>query len=204
MSWKYRWEKNKLQIKMLIFALLLVAFIINLIVIGVQKSESKKEREASERVEETCVPESGTQVPEENVPESGTQVPEENVPESGTQMSEENVPESGTVKIISNLEEYAAPILQGKETELEKGLCQFLIDQNRELTTAEIFYLMIPEENPESVKFFLKLSESGELIEMLFDRTSGTVDTSICEYTEEEIFAEVWEGEQPECRDIEE
>ena len=192
MSWKYRWEKNKLQIKMLIFALLLVAFIINLIVIGVQKSESKKEREASERVEETCVP------------ESGTQVPEENVPESGTQMSEENVPESGTVKIISNLEEYAAPILQGKETELEKGLCQFLIDQNRELTTAEIFYLMIPEENPESVKFFLKLSESGELIEMLFDRTSGTVDTSICEYTEEEIFAEVWEGEQPECRDIEE
>lgn len=204
MSWKYYWERNKLQIKLLILFLLAVAFIINLIIIGVQKAESKKTREASETIEETSVPEFGTQMSEEDVPESSTQMSEEDVPESGTQMSGEDVPESGTLNIISNLEEYAAPILQGKETELEKGLCQFLIDQNRELTTAEIFYLMIPEDNPDSVKFFLKLSGSGERIEMLFSRTSGTVDTNFCEYTEEEVFAEIWEGDQPECRDIEE
>lgn len=179
MRWKCYWEKNKIQIKMIFLVLLVIAFVINLIVINVQQNARKQEGKASEAVEE-------------------------NVPDSGTQLQEENVPDSGTPNCISNLDEYAVPLLKEQAYELESALLKFFMEQNHERMNAEIFHAMIPEEDSKKVKFFLKLTESNELVELTFDRTSGTVNTNYCTYTEEEVLEEIWEGYEPECKDVEE
>lgn len=203
-SWKYYWKKNKLQIKMIFLAVLVIGFIVNLIVIGIQKSERKKAREENSVADETCVPDSGTQMLENLVPESEMETSESVVPESGTQVSEENVPDSGTSNCIRNLEEYATPVLQEQALALEYHLSLFLKEQSGAVTEAEIFHVMIPEDDPNLIKFFLRLQDSEERVEMTFDRISGAVNTNFCKYTEEEIVAEIWEGYEPECKDLEE
>ena len=176
---KESWKKDKLKWKIFLLILLCVAFVINLVIIGIQKSEKRKNREQIEKTEELSVPESGTSDSKENV-----------------------VPDSGTKNLISNLEEYATPMMNEETYLLLESLSSFLKKQNLKEQEAEIIHVMIPEDAPDSVLFFIQLKEDDILLELSFEREKRTVSVNVCKYTREEILAEVWEGIEPENKDL--
>ena len=63
---------------------------------------------------------------------------------------------------------------------------------------------MIPEEKIHQLYFFCRLSSQDEIVLLVFDRETGTITAAKCEYSEEEVLNEVWEGIAPGDRDIQE
>ncbi len=131
----------------------------------------------------------------------------ESVPNFGTELESESVIESvpnfGTKVKISNLEEFATPLLKDKDTLLEVKLSEYVTDNNLSQTEGMIIHVMIPEENVNQLYFFCRLS-SEEIVLLVFDRQTNTVTAARCDYSEEEILNEVWEGIAPSDRDIQE
>lgn len=132
----------------------------------------------------------------------------EAVPNFGTENGTEDTGETESnfdtsVKII-NLDEYATPLLEERASLLEVKLSEYVEDYDMEEKESSIIHVMIPEENIEQLYFFCKLSSDEEIVLLTFDRVSGAVTAVKCEYTEEEILNEVWEGISPSDRDIQE
>lgn len=116
----------------------------------------------------------------------------------------EVVPNFGTSVSIINLYEAATPLLDDKATLLEVKLSEYVEDNNWEVKEGRIIHVMVPDENIEQVYFFCKLSIKEEIVLLTYDRVSGTVIAAKCEYSEEEVLNEVWEGISPSDRDIQE
>lgn len=127
----------------------------------------------------------------------------ESVPKSGTEISMEDTTDFETCVKITNLDEFAVPLLDEKAMFLEAGLSEYA--EERGLTPAEstIIHVMIPEENVSQLYFFCRLS-SEKIVLLVFDRQSETVRAVDCDYSEEEIVNEVWEGNAPSDRDFQE
>lgn len=132
----------------------------------------------------------------ENVPDFGT--------EQGTESVIESVPNFGTSVKITNLDEYATPLLEEKASLLEVKLSEYAEVNHMELKESSIIHVMIPEENIHQLYFFCRLSAKDEIVLLIFDRETGAVTATKCEYSEEEILNEVWEGICPSDRDIQE
>ena len=169
-------ENKKLKWKIFLLIVLLIIFIINLVVIHTKRSQ---EREKFKKELEAY---------------------------QNAEMSNEdvNVPNFGTKNFITNLEEYASPLLEEHTYLLEKSLLEYLSVENFNQQEAEIFYVMILENDEDVVHFFLRLLEADKIVKIEFHMESKTAITSACAYTEDEIFAEAWEGESPSDRDIQE
>ncbi len=103
--------------------------------------------------------------------------------------------------MISNLERYAGPLLGGEAGCLDTVLKDFCAEENKSDTGAEIFYVMIPEENENRLYFFVKLHPSEEIVRLIYDHETVAAACQYCEYTEEEIVNETWLGNGPFNRD---
>lgn len=170
-------NKNKnLKWKLLLLIFLLIVFIINLVVVHTKRSEERKQFKKEWEIYRS------------------------------SEMSSEdvNVPNFGTENIIRNLEEYAYPLLKEYTYLLEESLLEYLTAENLHLQETEIFYVMIPENDENVVYFFLSFDEQNKIVKQEFDMLAKTVTTFACEYTKEEILIEVWEGENPSERDMQE
>lgn len=110
----------------------------------------------------------------------------------------QNVPNFGT--IISNLDRYVVPLLKDNSYMLEESLKEFL----PEVVTAEIFYVIVPEEDKDKTCFFVKTPDEEQVVVLTYSWMNQEVEASWSEYTEDEILSEVWNGSQPQYRDEEE
>lgn len=133
---------------------------------------------------------------------------QENVPNFGTEdvvdSSTENVPNFGTTVKIKNLDEVATPLLEERSSLLEVKLSEYVLENALDETESEIIHVMIPEENVNQLYFFCKFLDQEEIVVLIYDQTEKTVVSTKCEYTEEEVINEVWEGICPEDRDVQE
>ena len=109
---------------------------------------------------------------------------------------------SGSVK-IANLDEYAAPVMGRDAALLEESLASYAASSGVTAAGGVIIHVMVPEDSPDSVAFFVRLDDAADTIAMLtWDAERRTVAAAGCSYTEEEIRNEAWAGGGPAERDI--
>lgn len=185
-------ENKNLKWKVILLIVLLIIFLINLVVIHTKRSKEreqfKKELEVYQKKE--------LESEDGSVANFGTEVSDE---------TEDNgVANFDTKNFIINLEEYASPLLGEHTYLLEESLLEYLSAEKFNQQEAEIFYVMIPENDEAVVHFFLHLLEADKIVKIEFHMESKTAITSVCSYTEDEILSEAWEGESPSDRDIRE
>lgn len=125
----------------------------------------------------------------------------EDVPDSGTQKEEQQAPHE--VEIL-NIDEYATKLM-GENTELlNKNLTEWVEENQLNVTKGTIFHVMVPKSDPQSINFYIRLAdERNSLVMLAYHPRENIVTASICNYTEEEIINEVWEGDNgPAVRDV--
>lgn len=129
--------------------------------------------------------------------------------ESRPDTENENVPYFGTTATIRNLDEQAGIMLGTKTKLLEQALtdhCQESpFETYGETAEGEIFYSLIRNED-EAMKliFFCLMDDTDEIVELTYDYGTEKVSANKSSYTEEDIINEVWQGEAPAIRDIDE
>lgn len=121
----------------------------------------------------------------------------------GSAMSTENISGADTKNLITNLDEFAEPLLENDAALLEERMKKFAEGMGKEISSAEIFYVALPEETESMcVDFYLKLSPDGEIMKLSYDYDSNSVVAETCLYTEEEVRAEIWNEGVPTIRDM--
>lgn len=104
---------------------------------------------------------------------------------------------------IRNLEEYAADLMGDDTRLLEKSLGEWIMEKHLDAESAVILNVMIPENNSQSIHFYIRMDdEDGSLVLLSYQSREKVVTASVCNYTEEEILAEAWEGNGPGQRDV--
>lgn len=179
-----------------------ITSMVGLVIFQYNKRERKVERKVTEQeelqrknqneTEETIQKSEGSG--EEETKEKGS---EGNVSNSGTQEDERKVE-------IINLDEYALKLM-GKNTGLlNERLSEWMEDYQLEVKEGTIIHVMVPASDPQSINFYIRLSdERGSLVLLTYHPRENIVTASQCSYTEEEIQAEVWEADNgPAVRDV--
>lgn len=104
---------------------------------------------------------------------------------------------------IRNLEEYAADLMGDDTRLLEKSLGEWIMEKHLDAESAAILNVMIPESDPQSIHFYIRMDDGdGSLVLLSYQPREKVVTASACDYTEEEILAEAWEGNGPGQRDV--
>lgn len=182
-----------------------IASMVGLVVFQYNKKERKEERKvtAQEEIQKGNQNKEGIQKPEgsgeEGTKEKGTAG---NVPDSGTQ--DEGTTAAPAKVEITNLDEYASKLM-GKNTGLlRERLAEWMEDYQLEIKEGTIIHVMVPASDPQSINFYIRLSdERGSLVLLTYHPRENIVTASQCSYTEEEIQAEVWEADNgPAVRDV--
>lgn len=105
---------------------------------------------------------------------------------------------------ITNLEE-ALCVMDKNIVLLEERLNDWAAEKNVKGSSAEIFHVMVPQSDPQSIQFYLKLDDKKQSLVMLaYHPRENVVTASSCQYSEEEIIQEVWEDNGPDIRDAKE
>lgn len=104
---------------------------------------------------------------------------------------------------ITNLEEYAAEVMGEHMYLLEQSLADWVKEKQLCAETAAIFFVRVPESDPQSINYYIRIEDGkGSLVMLSYHPRENVVTASICNYTEEEIKAEVWEDNGPCQRDV--
>lgn len=193
-------EPNKLKWKILILAgaaLLLTGSIF------LRQYERKKAREDYEKYVEQ---ESGTEGQEGKPEEGGTEEQEAKTdyPDEGESGGQKETEEGKDAVVhITNLEEYAASLMGRNAVLLEQSLGGWAKEKHLATASAVILNVMIPEDDPQSISFYIRMEdEEGSLAMLSYRPEENVVTACASNYTEEEIRAEAWEGNGPGQRDV--
>lgn len=134
--------------------------------------------------------------------------PETEKTEKKSESSDESVPKSGTQKkqevSIINLDEYATRLMGDNTKLLNQRLTEWVKDYQLNAEEGTIIYVMVPQSDPQSINFYIRLSdERASLVLLAYHPRENVVTASQCNYTEEEIANEVWEADNgPAVRDV--
>ena len=104
--------------------------------------------------------------------------------------------------LISNLEEFAKPLLENDACLLSDRLKKYVDGTGKEISSSEIFYVAVADAEEESLDFYLKLFPGNEIVKLTYVYKDASVIASACEYTEEEIKNEIWNEGAPAIRDM--
>lgn len=175
-------------------ALLLVVGIVGIVGVAVMQHTQQEKKNEKKAIEQEEQQEKLQQQTEES--EKGLENSSENVPESGTEKKEEVT--------ITNLDEYATRIMGENTKLLNQRLTEWEKDYQLNADEGTIIHVMVPKSDPQSINFYIRLSdERGSLVLLAYHPRENVVTASQCNYTEEEIVNEVWEGDNgPAVRDV--
>lgn len=183
-------SKNSLKWKLVILAGGII-LLVGLMVVQIRQREKEKNE-----YEEFIRQEEAKGKKEEKKKEPEKQKEEQEPEEASTEKTKE------TVHII-NLEKYAAELM-GENTDLLEERLQEWIEENQlSAKKGTIFYVMVPQSNPQSINFYIRIQDKRRSRVLLtYHPRENVVTASICSYTEEEIKNEVWEDNGPAQRDV--
>lgn len=168
--------------KMILAVVLFLLLAVDIIYVGFFRNRNQSEQENTETVSE-----SSEIYQDETTAES---FPSENEKESETDMI-----------AITNLSEFAEPMLGENQYLLEAALQKFCPELVSSEGSAEIFYVTIPDDDADRIRFFVKISQTEKICELDYSWSTGEVSSTWSSYSESEILSESWNGLQPECRD---
>lgn len=114
----------------------------------------------------------------------------------------EETKETETEILISNLDEFATPLLEGDAILLEERLEMYVLGMGKEISGAEIFYVVVCQSENNAMDFYVKLFPDEQIVKLQFQHDNGEVVAEACEYTEEEIRNEIWNEGAPAIRDM--
>ena len=109
---------------------------------------------------------------------------------------------TGDENLIWNLDEFAVPMLGGDAQLLNRQLGKFAEGTGKEISSAEIFYVLVNESDSEKVDFYVKIFPTNDIVKLTFDYNDSSVSADFCPYTEEEIKNEIWNEAAPAIRDV--
>lgn len=190
---------NSLKWKVLLL-ILGILLMVGLVVFQYKKREKTDEKRAI--VQEEVQEKSQNQKEEiKQKPDgAGEKRTMEDVPKSGTQEEEQS--EKHEIE-ITNLNEYATRIMGENTGLLNKRLTEWAEEYQLDVSTGNIIHVMVPKSDPQSINFYIRLSdERGSLVLLAYHPRENIVTASRCDYTEEEILNEVWENNGPAVRDV--
>lgn len=175
-------------------ALLLVVGILAIVGVTVMQHTQREKKNEKKAVEQEELQEKLQE--EEEKTEKELEDSDENVPESGTQKKQE--------VSITNLDEYATRLMGDNTKLLNQRLAEWVKDYQLNVEEATIIHVMVPKSDPQSINFYIRLSdERASLVLLAYHPRENVVTASQCNYTEEEIANEVWEGDNgPAVRDV--
>lgn len=190
-------DRSKLKWKILI---LIGAVLLLIGSIFLRQYERKKAREDYEKYEKQ---ESGTEAKEERKKEGMDKEREADHPKEESARQKETEEEKDAAVHITNLEKYATDLMGGNAVLLERSLGGWAKEKHLAAASAVILNVMIPEDDPQSISFYIRMEdEEGSLVTLSYHPRENVVTASDCTYTEEEIQAEAWEGNGPGQRDV--
>ena len=114
--------------------------------------------------------------------------------------SETKAPEAAIQ--IENLNAYFsyAPWYEAAFTEC---LTNYANQKELDAAAATVFYASVPEEEPDSMQYYVQLNDSMQTIVILtWHQNEKTVTASQCSFTKEDVLNECWNNIQPAERDI--
>lgn len=183
-------SKNSLKWKLVILAGGII-LLVGLMVVQIRQREKEKNE-----YEEFIRQKEAKGKKEEKKKEPEKQKEEQEPEEASTEKTKETVH-------ITNLEKYAAELM-GENTDLLEERLQEWIEENQlSAKKGTIFYVMVPQSNPQSINFYIRIQDKRRSRVLLtYHPRENVVTASICSYTEEEIKNEVWEDNGPAQRDV--
>lgn len=180
---------NKLKWKVLLLVLGIL-LLVGLVILQCSKKEKAAQKKVSVQKEQ-----------QEEIQKEEIQEGKVDVPKSGTQ---KKAAKEKKETVIVNLDEYATKLM-GENTELlNKRLTEWVEENQLNAKEGSIFHVMVPMSDPQSINFYIRLSdERNSLVMLAYHPRENVVTASVCRYTEEEIVNEVWEGDNgPAVRDV--
>ena len=104
---------------------------------------------------------------------------------------------------IDNLNEYVSVLESEKQQQFLESLTNFVKEEGIAAESGTIFYTMVPENDQESVSYFVSLGGEPEVIcQLSYHTREKIVTASKSTYTREEIENEVWQNNGPDERDV--
>lgn len=138
--------------------------------------------------------------------EANTEAVTETESETGSltsQMQEALATEQETFVSIDNLNEYVSVLESEKQQQFLESLTNFVKEEGIAAESGTIFYTMVPENDQESVSYFVSLGGEPEVIcQLSYHTREKIVTASKSTYTREEIENEVWQNNGPDERDV--
>lgn len=173
-------DKQRIDLKIVLLFILIAIFVSDLIYIGFFKNDTK------------------TSVKEDNsvLGLSSSENPQTN--------AEVDVPNFGTDVIIKKFDEQVVRMLGDNSDLVERAILKYIQTSLDDISEAEIFYATASDDEDVSLTFFCKFVGTDEIISVVFDYGTESVSVVECDYTEKEILSEVWQGDAPAIRDVEE
>lgn len=191
--------QKKLKLKIIILIVGIILLVGQIVFQTYQRSKEKKEYENMKKQIEMQ-----KQEEEQKEMEEWKEVEEQETQEEvDAKSSSESKEEEAAAIPITNLSEYATDIMGDDTYLLEQSLAEWIEKEQLSVASATIIHVMVPENDPESIQFFVRMNdEQASLVMLSYHPRENVVTASSCTYTEEEIEAEVWENNGPEQRDI--
>lgn len=187
MKWNGNRNNKSLKWKL---AVLIVAVILLVGLIALQINQRKKERSEYKKIVEQ---------EELQKQERKKEGKKENINLENTDQEK-----SDTDICIVNLEEFAEALMGENTYLLTERLAGWVEENQLNAKEGTIFHVMVPESDPQSINFYIRLSDKRSSLVMLsYHPRENIVTASICNYTEDEIKNEVWEADNgPAQRDV--
>ena len=175
-------------------ALLLIVGIVAIVGLTVMQHTQREKRNEKKAVAQEELQE---KIQQETEKTEETESHGESVPESGTKKKQQGVS-------IINLDEYATRLMGDNTKLLKERLEEWVKDYQLNAEEGTIIHVMVPQSDPQSINFYIRLSdERASLVLLAYHPRENVVTASQCNYTEEEIANEVWEADNgPAVRDV--
>lgn len=89
------------------------------------------------------------------------------------------------------------------EAAFTECLTNYVKQKEMDATAGSVFYASVPEEEPDSMQYYVQLNDSMQTIVILtWHQNEKTVTASQCSFTREDVLNECWNNIQPAERDI--
>lgn len=156
-----------------------------------EEAEEKKIKEEAEKEEQEA----------EN-PENPLEETESSSEETKSDAEETGAGEEGSIA-ITNLQEVATPVMGSYDKSLETRLSEFKSEYGLSSKEAEIFQVLVPEDNPSATEFYVRIDDKERIIvKLVWHSKERVVTASECTLSEEEIAAQARGDNGPDNRDI--